>query len=353
MLELRGRIIVGIVVCGAAYLGTRWIISKINPTHAIPDPHNNRQKRIRKPGSRASHSLRSVSLNSLSGGADGMTTVGSMSSRTTRTSNMIFYDVEPNLHFFKIYQDQLAISDKIAMPRTDRTIQLFCDSQEEFLAKVSCLRYAFQDILYEGHNCLFFVNSGKEILKILLADSKDDLDACLIAYDKLLEYVAAENNHEDIGREIAQRRIPVLSFYDLVVDYIILESLDDLENPPTVVSSIVSNNWVSAKFRQSACQSAVITALKYKRAQLKSQNGFFAHFYSVLDSLSPTLAWGFLGSDEELKFKCDFLKESLLGLCRDYFSFDSVRYTSYQDLESDIMTVTRERYIELTDRLTL
>lgn len=265
----------------------------------------------------------------------------------------MFFDVEPNLHFFKIYQDQLAIVDSIPMPRSDRTIQLFCESQEEFLAKVACLRNAFQDIIYDNDNCHFFINGGREILKTLLAHSPNDLENCLAAYEKLLSFVADESNHADIEREISMRKIPVLSFYDLVVDYIILESLDDLENPPSVVSSIVSNTWVSAKFRQSACQSAVSTALKYKRSQLKSQDGFFAHFYSVLDFLSPTLAWGFLGSDEDLKFRCEFLKESLLGLCRDYFSFDSVRYTSYQDLKSDIMTVTRERYWDLSEKLSI
>lgn len=351
MLQIRTRLVLGILVCGVTYLGTRWFFQYMRQVEPPPEPSREKHKRS-KTSSRASQSLRSVSLNSL-GGIDGAATIGSMSSWTNRTSNLIFYDVEPNLHFFKIYQDQLAIVDMIAMPRTDRTVQLLCESKEEFLAKVSCLRYAFQDILYERKNCCFFIDSGKEILKVLLSNSPDDLNECLNAYDELVNYVADERNHEAISNEISLRRIPTLSFYDLVIDYIILESLDDLESPPAVVSSIVSNSWVSSKFRQSACQSAVTTALKYKRSQLKSSNGFFAHFYSVLDSLSPTLAWGFLGSDEELKTKCEFLRESLLGLCRDYFSFDRVRYTSYPDLEDDIMTATRERYWDLTERLSL
>lgn len=295
--------------------------------------------------------LPSTAYSKMSSNHDGSNSV--ISNWTVQTSGLMFFDVEPNLHFFKIYQDQLTLADSIPMPRTDRTIQLLCESQEEFLAKVSCLRNAFQDIIYDNENCFFFISIGKEILKIFLAQSPKDLENCLNAYDELLDYVGDESNHEQIEDEIKLRKIPVLSFYDLVVDYIILESLDDLENPPSMVASIVSNKWVSSKFRQSACQSAVVTALKYKRAQLKKPDGFFSHFYSVLDFLSPTLAWGFLGSDEELRFKCEFLKESLLGLCRDFFSFDRVRYTSYQDLKSDIMTVTRERYSELTERLTI
>lgn len=350
------HLLVGVVVCGAAALGARMLYlyyqNQNDQQSEISDLSSIKMRRPKRTSRRNSQSIRSTSQMSLLG-LDAATTVTSISSFTNQTSGLMFFDVEPNLHFFKIYQDQLAIVDSIPMPRGDRTDQMLCESQEEFLAKVSCLRNAFQDIIYDNENCFFFINCGKEILKIFLAHSPTDLENCLNAYDRLLDYVADEINHEDIQKEINVRKIPVLSFYDLVVDYIILESLDDLENPPAVVSSIVSNTWVSSKFRQSACQSAVSTALKYKRSQLKSPNGFFSHFYSVLDSLSPTLAWGFLGSDEDLQMKCEFLKESLLGLCRDYFSFDRVRYTSYEDLKSDIMTATRERYWELTDRLSI
>lgn len=363
LVQERKNYLIGLVVCGAALLGARWFY--YNHYLDSQNGHDNRNldsssasirsgdRRSKKYPNRTSQTIKSSSQMSLLG-IETATSVTSISSWTNRTSGgLVFFDVEPNLHFFKIYQDQLAIVDSIPVPRGSRADQLFCESQEEFLAKVSCLRNAFQDIIYDNQNCSFFINSGKEILKFFLEHSPSDLDNCLKAYDKLLDYVGDESNHEDIQREISLRKIPMLSFYDLVVDYIILESLDDLDNPPAVVSSIVSNTWVSSKFRQSACQSAVSTALKYKRSQLKSPNGFFAHFYSVLDHLSPTLAWGFLGSDEDLQMRCEFLKENLMGLCRDYFSFDRVRYTSYADLKSDIMSVSKERYWDLTDRLSI
>lgn len=342
------QLLKGIVICGAVCYSLRWLYKYYYSSRHSEEAasHHTKEKSISKKSlvpSGTSTSLR----------RDGPSTTASISSWTNQTSSLMFFDVEPNLHFFQIYQDQLAIVDTVPVPRTDRTFQLFCESREEFLAKVACLRNAFQDIIYDNDNCFFFISSGKEILTNLLSHTPNDLENCLNAYDNLLSYVADESNHEDIEREIKLRKIPVLSFYDLVIDYIILESLDDLENPPAVVSSIVSNTWVSSKFRQSACQSAVSTALKYKRSQLKIPGGFFAHFYSVLDFLSPTLAWGFLGSDEELQSRCEFLKESLLGLARDLFSFDRVRYTSYNDLKTDIMSVVRERYCDLTEKLSI
>lgn len=357
MVQLQRSHILGIVICGAALIGARWLYLyqfRLDPQPSLPDiDSNDKERKVKRRVRKTSHSIKSTSQMSLLG-LEAAASITSLSSRTTyHTSALLFFDVEPNLHFFKIYQDQLAIVDSIPEPRTNRTEQLGCESNEEFLAKVSCLRNAFQDIIYDNENCFFFINGGKEILKFFLSHSQTDLTNCLEAYDTLLDYVADESNHEDIQKEINTRRIPVLSFYDLVVDYIILESLDDLDSPPAMVSSIVSNTWVSSKFRQRACQSAVSTALKYKRSQLKSQTGFFSHFYSVLDHLSPTLAWGFLGSDDDLQIRCEFLKENLLNLCKDYFSFDRVRYTSYDDLKSDIMTVTRERYEELIDRLSI
>uniref|UniRef100_A0A6G1SFT0 Protein FAM73A n=1 Tax=Aceria tosichella TaxID=561515 RepID=A0A6G1SFT0_9ACAR len=357
MLQIQKQHIIGLVVCGAALIGARWLYLyhiRDNSEGDLPElDQSRRDKRHKTRASRRpSQSIISNSQLSLLG-LDSAASVTSISSWTNQTSGLVFFDVEPNLHFFKIYQDQLAIVDSIPMPRTDRTEQLLCESLEEFLAKVSCLRNAFQDIIYDNENCFFFIESGREILKFFLAHSRYDLENCLQAYDNLLDYVADESNHEAIQAEIGSRRIPILSFYDLVIDYIILESLDDLNDPPKMVAGIISNTWVSSSFRQSACQKAVSTALKYKRSQLKYQDGFFAHFYSVLDYLSPTLAWGFLGSDEDLQTRCEFLKETLLSLCRDYFSFDRVRYTSYEDLKIDIMNVTRERYENLTERLSI
>ena len=40
--------------------------------------------------------------------------------------------------------------------------------------------------------------------------------------------------------------------------------------------------------------------------------GFMAHFYVVAQYVSPVLAWGFLGTDEELKQVCEYFKVEYL-----------------------------------------
>lgn len=361
MFEGRKKYLVGIVICGATYYGVRWLYyyycrgrsGDTPPTIQVRQiGDTKKRKRVNYAsdfGQGDGRFLYDCNLSESAQLADTGSVASATSTWTVKTSR--FFDVEPNIHFFKIFQDELEVTDAIPVPRSDRTEQLFCESRQEFLAKVSCLRKAFNQLISVPENNSFFISSGKEILTIFLSHSPSELAKCLATYEQLLAFVSDPSNYERIEAELATRNIPVFSFYDLVVDYIILESLDDLDDPPAVVSSIVSNTWVSSKFRRSACQSAVATALKFKRSRLKSPDGLFAHFYSLLDYLSPTLAWGFLGSDDELQVKCGLLKECLVGLCRDYFSFDRVRYTSYEDLCEDLLACTRERYYDLTDRL--
>lgn len=143
----------------------------------------------------------------------------------------------------------------------------------------------------------------------------------------------------------------MLSFYDIVLDYMILESFDDLENPPLPVKTIISNQWLSSRFREIALQTTVSAVMRRKRTKLVVKDGFFEHFYCILDHLSPILAWGFLGTNENLKFKCESVKDSTCAVIRDYFSFDRCRYTYLEDLCEDIRRVTEERFWELNNKL--
>ena len=267
------------------------------------------------------------------------------------TLTLPFFDIEPNIHFFKLYTSALDRVEEVLEPRTDRHVQVKVETKEEFIAKVDCLRKAFTLIFDDDENIGYFVSIGKDIVEVLLSHSLQDSSQCLAQFQELLEYVCDETNHASMKTEVAVRRIPGINFYDIVIDYIILESFDDSEDPPAGVMSIANNKWLSAGFRELALQTAVSAVLKIKRNRLTVENGFFSHFYNLLDHLSPILAWGFLGSDYDLKLKCNLIKETLEKLIADYFSFDRVRYTCLKDLCEDILRVTDETYDELRRKL--
>ena len=41
-----------------------------------------------------------------------------------------------------------------------------------------------------------------------------------------------------------------MTFYDIVIDFIILDAFDDLESPPSSVISVVQNRWLSNGFKE-------------------------------------------------------------------------------------------------------
>lgn len=267
---------------------------------------------------------------------------------------LTYYDIEPNLHFFKLYTKALEeTAADVIQPRVDRTEQVGCESKAEFVAKVHCLRQAFEQMFKSKKNCDAFTKMGEEILKALLENSTKDVTQCLAVYHRFIEYVCNKSNHELLSEEIKFRSIPFLNFYDLVIDYIIMDSFEDLDNPPQAIVAVVNNSWFGNSFKHGALQRAVEAVLKYKRSRLKMENGFFTNFYDILEFISPILAWGFLGSDNDLKLKCNLIKQAIQEVIRDYFDFNRVRYTNLTDLVEDVLIVTDIRFDDLQSKLSI
>ena len=52
------------------------------------------------------------------------------------------------------------------------------------------------------------------------------------AYDELVRFVSVENNWKStIVPELATRGVMVLNFYDIALDFILLDAFEDLEDP--------------------------------------------------------------------------------------------------------------------------
>ena len=44
-----------------------------------------------------------------------------------------------------------------------------------------------------------------------------------------------------------------MSFYDIVLDFILMDAFDDLANPPSTVLAVVQNRWLSNGFKETVC----------------------------------------------------------------------------------------------------
>lgn len=122
-----------------------------------------------------------------------------------------------------------------------------------------------------------------------------------------------------ITEELVAKGIKVINFYDVVVDYMLLDSLELLSDPPSSVLSVTRHRWLSDNFKRVALDSTIWTILLAKRKLLKYADGFCAHYYTLVGTFSPALAWGFLGPDENAQRACSRFRETVNAFLREAF----------------------------------
>ena len=254
-------------------------------------------------------------------------------------------DLELNrdiLHHVPLYEaGMLELKHGNVPCRSIRPEMVKCLSDVEFLAKLHGIRLAFQCIFDKPDKKEWFRQMGRKLVSDMLLKADKDVDEFHLAYDKMMEYVGVDANWAQIEEELRGRGVRCMSFYDIVLDFILMDAFDDLANPPSTILTVVQNRWLSNGFKETALATAVWSVLKAKRSLLKFNDGFIAHFYCITEHTSPLLAWGFLGPDSDLKDMCNFFKDLVLGFISDLFSFSKVRFTTVEALAEDILEMAR------------
>jgi len=243
-----------------------------------------------------------------------------------------------------LYQSALDLFETSGIPyRVMRTDFLGCSSDTEYLGKLHCLRTVFVQIMKDDSLRDWWVENGRLILGQLLVKSDKDPKEFLLAFDDMLEFLSEDGTDQQILEELSSRNVQCMNFYDICLDYILIDSFEDLESPPSSVLAVMKNRWLSNSFKESALHTAIWSVFQAKRRLLQFPNGFKARFYNVSEILTPTLAWAFFGPDEELgKIMNDF-KEQVLGFLRDMFSFHSADYKTVDSLALSVMSLARAR----------
>ncbi|KAL8578961.1 hypothetical protein ACOMHN_001923 [Nucella lapillus] len=247
------------------------------------------------------------------------------------------------LHMVPLYETGLLELKHGSVPcRTLRSEMAHCLSDVEFLAKLHGVRLAFEEIFVDQNNRQWFANVGRQMIGSLLMKADKDAEEFYVAFDRLMAYIEQPENWPKIEAELAGRGVKVISFYDICLDFILMDAFDDLENPPSTVTAVVNNRWLSNGFKETALATACWSVLKAKRRLLKYPDGFISHFYTVSEHTSPVLAWGFLGPDSAMKPLCNFFKDMVMGFFRDIFNFQEVRYSTVDDLAHDILLKAKD-----------
>lgn len=62
-----------------------------------------------------------------------------------------------------------------------------------------------------------------------------------------------------------------LNFYDVVLDFILMDSFEDLENPPTSIQNVVNNRWLNSSFKETVSSVCVFLSQPCKFNEKRSE----------------------------------------------------------------------------------
>uniref|UniRef100_A0A1B0ACR5 Mitoguardin n=1 Tax=Glossina pallidipes TaxID=7398 RepID=A0A1B0ACR5_GLOPL len=235
--------------------------------------------------------------------------------------------------------------------RAVHTELLHCASDNEYLAKLHCVRLAFQYIFKDPAITQWIIETGRQILTDLLCLGDKDIKEFLMGYEDIINYVQDPNNWDDMQKELEQYNVKVMTFYDVCLDFLICDSFCDLGAPPASVKAVVQNRFLSKGFKETALTKAVCSILKNKKRALKYSDGFMSHFYVISEQLYPLFAWGFFGPDEHLRDVCNYFRDQLLGFQADIFDFQKSDYTTLENLSQDILEHMKNRVNNISVKL--
>lgn len=243
-----------------------------------------------------------------------------------------------------LYEEALTLvrEAKVAY-RSLRTDLLECYGDQDFLAKLHCVRQAFQVLLLDETHRTFFMETGKQMIAGLMVKANKSPKAFLESYEDMLLYTQREETWPVTKMELEGRGVVCMNFFDIVLDFILMDAFEDLESPPSSVVAVLRNRWLSDSFKETALATACWSVLKAKRRLLMIPDGFISHFYSISEHVSPVLAFGFLGPRQHLTEVCTIFKQQIVQYLKDMFDHDKVRFTTVQCLAEDILNLSHRR----------
>ncbi|XP_064147407.1 mitoguardin 2 isoform X2 [Loxodonta africana] len=152
------------------------------------------------------------------------------------------------------YEEALQLVKEGKVPcRTLRTELLGCYNDQDFLAKLHCVRQAFKGLLEDNSNRLFFREVGRQMVTGLMTKAEKSPKGFLESYEEMLSYALRPETWATTRLELEGRGVVCMSFFDIVLDFILMDAFEDLENPPSSVLAVLRNRWLSDSFKETVC----------------------------------------------------------------------------------------------------
>lgn len=152
---------------------------------------------------------------------------------------------------YPLFQNALKHMEEQPIPyRLLRTEMLDCSSDTEYLAKLHCIRLAYQHMFRDMEVHKWIADTGRQILTDIMCLGDKDPKDFLVSYEAMLNFLQEQDNWPAIENELSLRDVKAMTFYDIVLDFIILDAFKDLDSPPSSVLAVIQNRFLSNGFKE-------------------------------------------------------------------------------------------------------
>ncbi len=88
-----------------------------------------------------------------------------------------------------------------------RTELLCCHDDQDFLAKVHCVRLAFDDLVACDTHRTYFVDVGRSLMSVFLQETNQDAALFVERYNALTRYLEIQDNWDVAKNELTARKV--------------------------------------------------------------------------------------------------------------------------------------------------
>jgi hypothetical protein len=150
-----------------------------------------------------------------------------------------------------LYQGSMKQLDESGIPcRVLRTELVGCQSDIEYLCKLHCIRLACQGVFHLAGAEQWFIKAGRSLLTDMLTLADKDPRDVLEAYDAMMVFVQDQSQRFKLAAEMEHRGVKAVTFFDVVLDFILMDAFEDLTDPPSSVLAVINNRWLSNGFKE-------------------------------------------------------------------------------------------------------
>ena len=168
-------------------------------------------------------------------------------------------------------------------------------SEREYLGKLYCIRKADRNWVSDPATRNWLREMTSAVIRGLLIVDGTDPEPFQEAFDSLLDYswrhpeklkeelrtVQPQNRSNNFYKYLwflsmslifeammlsrpREQNVPELSLFDVIIDWCLLDAMDDQANPPASITSVLANRWLGNDYKRTGMTTAVWSYIKSK-----------------------------------------------------------------------------------------